>query len=79
MIKREDGLVLKRILSILGVYKIYEEWLWQQVKNGVKSNISLSYWMEIGAGLLRMNSTMVGTQTGLKQLSNFWIGVLNLT
>jgi tritrans,polycis-undecaprenyl-diphosphate synthase [geranylgeranyl-diphosphate specific] len=28
--------VLKRILSILGVYKMYERWLWQQVKNGVK-------------------------------------------
>jgi tritrans,polycis-undecaprenyl-diphosphate synthase [geranylgeranyl-diphosphate specific] len=28
--------VLKRVLSILGVYKMYEKWLWQQVKNGVK-------------------------------------------
>ncbi len=36
MLTCEDRLVLKRILSILGVYKIYEEWLWQQVKNGVK-------------------------------------------
>jgi tritrans,polycis-undecaprenyl-diphosphate synthase [geranylgeranyl-diphosphate specific] len=27
--------VLKRVLSILGVYKMYEKWLWQQVKNGV--------------------------------------------
>jgi tritrans,polycis-undecaprenyl-diphosphate synthase [geranylgeranyl-diphosphate specific] len=25
--------VLKRILSFLGVYKLYERWLWQQVKN----------------------------------------------
>jgi tritrans,polycis-undecaprenyl-diphosphate synthase [geranylgeranyl-diphosphate specific] len=28
--------VLKRVLSILGVYKMYEKWLWQQVKNGAK-------------------------------------------
>jgi tritrans,polycis-undecaprenyl-diphosphate synthase [geranylgeranyl-diphosphate specific] len=28
--------VLKRILSIIGAYKIYEKWLWQQVKNGAK-------------------------------------------
>ena len=27
--------MLERILSILGIYKIYEEWLWQQVKNGI--------------------------------------------
>jgi len=27
--------LLERILSIIGIYKIYEEWLWQQVKNGV--------------------------------------------
>ncbi len=27
--------MLERILSIIGIYKIYEEWLWQQVKNGV--------------------------------------------
>jgi len=25
--------VLTRILSILGIYKLYEKWLWQQVKN----------------------------------------------
>ncbi|OYT44875.1 hypothetical protein B6U84_03255 [Candidatus Bathyarchaeota archaeon ex4484_40] len=30
-----EGLVmLKGLLSILGVYKLYEKWLWQQVKNG---------------------------------------------
>ncbi len=28
--------MLKRILSIIGAYKIYEKWLWQQVKNGAK-------------------------------------------
>jgi tritrans,polycis-undecaprenyl-diphosphate synthase [geranylgeranyl-diphosphate specific] len=27
--------VLERILSILGIYKVYEKWLWAQVKNGV--------------------------------------------
>ncbi len=27
--------MLTRILSILGIYKIYEKWLWQQVKNGL--------------------------------------------
>ncbi len=27
--------MLKRLLSVLGIYKIYEKWLWQQVKNGV--------------------------------------------
>jgi len=26
--------VLKRALSVLGIYKIYERWLWGQVKNG---------------------------------------------
>ena len=25
--------MLSRILSILGIYKLYEKWLWQQVKN----------------------------------------------
>ena len=24
------------MLSVIGAYKIYEKWLWQQVKNGVK-------------------------------------------
>jgi tritrans,polycis-undecaprenyl-diphosphate synthase [geranylgeranyl-diphosphate specific] len=28
--------VLKKMLSVIGAYKIYENWLWQQVKNGVK-------------------------------------------
>ena len=28
--------MLKGLLSILGVYKLYEEWLWHQVKSGVK-------------------------------------------
>ncbi len=27
-------MVLKRILSVLGVYKLYEKWLWYQVKSG---------------------------------------------
>ena len=29
-------MVLKKVLSIIGAYKLYEKWLWQQVKNGVK-------------------------------------------
>ena len=28
--------MLKRILSVIGIYKLYEKWLWYQVKNGVK-------------------------------------------
>jgi len=28
--------VLKRFLSVIGIYKLYEKWLWVQVKNGVK-------------------------------------------
>jgi len=28
--------VLKKMLSVIGAYKMYEKWLWQQVKNGVK-------------------------------------------
>jgi tritrans,polycis-undecaprenyl-diphosphate synthase [geranylgeranyl-diphosphate specific] len=28
--------VLKKILSIIGAYKMYERWLWQQVKSGEK-------------------------------------------
>jgi tritrans,polycis-undecaprenyl-diphosphate synthase [geranylgeranyl-diphosphate specific] len=28
--------VLKKFLSIIGAYKIYEKWLWHQVKNGEK-------------------------------------------
>ncbi len=28
--------MLKGLLSILGVYKLYEKWLWHQVKNGLK-------------------------------------------
>jgi len=28
--------VLKRLLSVIGIYKLYEKWLWVQVKNGVK-------------------------------------------
>lgn len=28
--------MLKRLLSIIGAYKLYEKWLWYQVKNGVK-------------------------------------------
>lgn len=28
--------MLKRVLSIIGAYKLYEKWLWQQVKNGIK-------------------------------------------
>ena len=28
--------MLKKLLSILGVYKIYEKWLWHQVRSGAK-------------------------------------------
>lgn len=28
--------MLRTLLSIIGVYKLYEKWLWNQVKNGVK-------------------------------------------
>jgi len=28
--------VLKKLLSVIGAYKLYEKWLWLQVKNGVK-------------------------------------------
>jgi tritrans,polycis-undecaprenyl-diphosphate synthase [geranylgeranyl-diphosphate specific] len=28
--------VLKKLLSIIGAYKLYEKWLWSQVKNGEK-------------------------------------------
>jgi len=28
--------VFKKALSFIGVYKLYEKWLWRQVKNGVK-------------------------------------------
>jgi len=28
--------VLKRLLSVIGIYKLYEKWLWVQVKNGAK-------------------------------------------
>jgi len=28
--------VLKKILSVIGAYKLYEKWLWSQVKNGEK-------------------------------------------
>jgi tritrans,polycis-undecaprenyl-diphosphate synthase [geranylgeranyl-diphosphate specific] len=28
--------VLKRFLSVIGAYKLYEKWLWSQVKNGVQ-------------------------------------------
>jgi tritrans,polycis-undecaprenyl-diphosphate synthase [geranylgeranyl-diphosphate specific] len=28
--------LLKKMLSVIGAYKMYEKWLWQQVKSGVK-------------------------------------------
>ena len=28
--------MLKKLLSVIGAYKIYEKWLWQQVRNGQK-------------------------------------------
>jgi tritrans,polycis-undecaprenyl-diphosphate synthase [geranylgeranyl-diphosphate specific] len=28
--------VLKKVLSVIGAYKLYEKWLWFQVKNGAK-------------------------------------------
>jgi len=28
--------MLKKILSVIGAYRIYEKWLWQQVRNGQK-------------------------------------------
>jgi tritrans,polycis-undecaprenyl-diphosphate synthase [geranylgeranyl-diphosphate specific] len=28
--------VLKRFLSVIGAYKVYQSWLWRQVKNGTK-------------------------------------------
>ena len=28
--------MLQRFLSVIGAYKAYEKWLWQQVKNGIK-------------------------------------------
>jgi len=32
----KERLTLKNILSSIGAYKLYERWLWQQVKGGVK-------------------------------------------
>ena len=32
----EVHLVLKKLLSVIGTYKLYEKWLWYQVKNGAK-------------------------------------------
>jgi undecaprenyl pyrophosphate synthase len=29
-------MVLKRLLSVIGAYKLYEKWLWYQLKNGDK-------------------------------------------
>lgn len=29
-------MVLKKLLSVVGAYKLYEKWLWHQVKNGAK-------------------------------------------
>ena len=29
-------MVLKKLLSVIGTYKLYEKWLWYQVKNGAK-------------------------------------------
>lgn len=29
-------MVLKKLLAIVGAYKLYEKWLWHQVKNGAK-------------------------------------------
>ena len=38
----EVQLVLKKLLSVIGAYKLYEKWLWQQVKNGEKlENIAI--------------------------------------
>ena len=35
-------MVLKKLLSVIGAYKVYEKWLWQQVKNGEKvENIAI--------------------------------------
>lgn len=28
--------MFKRLLSVLGAYKLYEKWLWNQIRNGVK-------------------------------------------
>ncbi len=28
--------MLTKILTVIGAYKLYEKWLWQQIKNGVK-------------------------------------------
>ena len=28
--------MLKKMLSYIGAYRVYEKWLWQQTKNGVK-------------------------------------------
>lgn len=28
--------MLERMLTVIGAYRLYEKWLWQQVKNGVK-------------------------------------------
>jgi tritrans,polycis-undecaprenyl-diphosphate synthase [geranylgeranyl-diphosphate specific] len=28
--------MLTKILSVIGAYKLYEKWLWDQVKNGEK-------------------------------------------
>ena len=33
---RRSSLVLKKMLSFIGAYKVYERWLWLQVKGGVK-------------------------------------------
>ena len=69
--------MLKKMLSVIGAYKVYEKWLWQQVKSGVKpehiaiildGNRRWANEKETKPFLLRINGV---TQRALTLLSSF--------
>jgi len=69
--------MFRAFLSTIGVYKLYEKWLWHQVKNGVKpEHIAIILdgnrrW----ASEKRILTLGLDMRKAPKRLSSCWIGV----
>ena len=77
--------MLRKLLSILGIYKLYEKWLWHQVKNGLKpEHIAVILDGNRRWALERSLNPWIGHKEGAEKVENLldWcleIGVKSIT
>ena len=72
--------MLKKTLSFIGAYKLYEKWLWQQVKNGIKpEHIAIILdgnrrWANDQESHPFLLQDKWGHKNGADTVEQFWIG-----